>query len=29
VWNAANGSMGWQRASRTASPVPRDSIVAA
>jgi hypothetical protein len=29
VWNAANGSMGWQRASRTASPVPRGSIVAA
>jgi len=29
VWNAGDGSMGWQRASRTASPVPRDSIVAA
>jgi hypothetical protein len=29
VWNAADGSMGWQRASRTASPVPRGSIVAA
>jgi hypothetical protein len=29
VWNAANGSMGWQRASRSASPVPRGSIVAA
>ena len=29
VWNAANGSMGWQRASKTASPVPRGSIVAA
>ena len=29
VWQAANGSMGWQRASRTASPVPRGSIVAA
>jgi len=32
VWTAANGSMGWQRAkgsSRTASPVPRGSIVAA
>ena len=32
VWNATNGSMGWQRAkgsSRTASPVPRGSIVAA
>jgi hypothetical protein len=29
VWKAANGSMGWQRASRTASPVPRGSIVAA
>jgi hypothetical protein len=32
VWNAANGSMGWQRvsaSSRTASPVPRGSIVAA
>jgi hypothetical protein len=28
VWNAGNGSMGWQRASRTASPVPRGSIVA-
>jgi hypothetical protein len=28
VWNAENGSMGWQRASRTASPVPRGSIVA-
>jgi hypothetical protein len=34
VWNAANGSMGWQRVSgskasgRTASPVPRGSIVA-
>jgi hypothetical protein len=29
VWNAADGSMGWQRAGRTASPVPRGSIVAA
>jgi hypothetical protein len=29
VWNAANGSMGWQRASKSASPVPRGSIVAA
>ena len=29
VWNAANGSMGWQRAAKTASPVPRGSIVAA
>jgi hypothetical protein len=29
VWNAANGSMGWQRASKRASPVPRGSIVAA
>jgi hypothetical protein len=32
VWNAADGSMGWQRvqgSSRTASPVPRGSIVAA
>jgi hypothetical protein len=32
VWNAANGSMGWQQAkgsSRSASPVPRGSIVAA
>ena len=29
VWDAGNGSMGWQRASRTASPVPRGSIVAA
>ena len=29
VWNAGDGSMGWQRASRTASPVPRGSIVAA
>ena len=29
VWDAENGSMGWQRASRTASPVPRGSIVAA
>ena len=28
VWTAGNGSMGWQRASRTASPVPRGSIVA-
>ena len=31
VWNAANGSMGWQRASgsgQAASPVPRGSIVA-
>jgi hypothetical protein len=28
VWDAENGSMGWQRASRTASPVPRGSIVA-
>ena len=29
VWNAGDGSMGWQRASRTASPAPRGSIVAA
>jgi hypothetical protein len=29
VWNAADGSMGWHRASRTATPVPRGSIVAA
>ena len=29
VWNAGDGSMGWQRAGRTASPVPRGSIVAA
>jgi hypothetical protein len=29
VWAADNGSMGWQRASRTASPTPRGSIVAA
>ena len=29
VWNAGDGCMGWQRASRTASPVPRGSIVAA
>jgi hypothetical protein len=32
AWNAANGSMGWQRAkgsSRTASPAPPGSIVAA
>jgi hypothetical protein len=32
VWNAGDGSMGWQRAgpeNRTASPVPRGSIVAA
>jgi hypothetical protein len=32
VWNAANGSMGWQRvlgSSRNVSPVPRGSIVAA
>jgi hypothetical protein len=29
VWNAADGTMGWQRAGRTASPVPRSSIVAA
>jgi hypothetical protein len=29
VWAAQNGSMGWQRASRTASPAPRGSIVAA
>jgi hypothetical protein len=29
VWNAADGTMGWQRASKTASPVPRSSIVAA
>jgi hypothetical protein len=32
VWNAADGSMGWQRvqgSSRTASPVPHGSIVAA
>jgi hypothetical protein len=32
VWSAANGGMGWQRvsgSSRTASPVPRGSIVAA
>jgi hypothetical protein len=28
VWSAKDGSMGWQRASRTASPVPRGSIVA-
>jgi hypothetical protein len=31
VWNAADGSMGWQRvkgSGRAASPVPRDSIVA-
>ena len=28
VWNAGDGSMGWQRASKTASPVPRGSIVA-
>jgi hypothetical protein len=28
VWNAADGSMGWQRAGKTASPVPRGSIVA-
>ncbi len=28
VWNAADGSMGWQRASRAASPAPRGSIVA-
>jgi hypothetical protein len=28
VWSAGDGSMGWQRASRTASPVPRGSIVA-
>jgi hypothetical protein len=28
VWNAADGSMGWQPAGRTASPAPRDSIVA-
>jgi hypothetical protein len=28
VWNAGDGSMGWQRASRTASPAPRGSIVA-
>ena len=28
VWNAGNGSMGWQRAGRTASPTPRGSIVA-
>jgi predicted peptidase len=32
VWDAGNGSMGWQRvpgSSRTASPTPRGSIVAA
>jgi len=29
VWDAENGSAGWQRASRTASPAPRGSIVAA
>jgi len=32
AWNAANGSMGWQRAKgsgQTASPAPRGSIVAA
>jgi hypothetical protein len=32
VWNAGDGSMGWQRVgpkNRTASPVPRGSIVAA
>jgi len=32
VWNAADGSTGWQRATgsgRTASPAPRGSIVAA
>ncbi len=32
VWDAGNGSMGWQRvpgSSRTASPAPRGSIVAA
>jgi hypothetical protein len=32
VWNAANGSIGWQRvkeSGRTASPAPRGSIVAA
>jgi hypothetical protein len=32
VWDASNGSMGWQRvpeSSRTASPAPRGSIVAA
>lgn len=29
VWNAANGSMGWRRASKTASPLPSGSIVAA
>ncbi len=28
AWTAGDGSMGWQRASRTASPVPRGSIVA-
>ena len=28
VWNAANGTMGWQRAGKTASPVPHSSIVA-
>ena len=29
VWNAADGSMGWQRAGRTAGPAPGGSIVAA
>ena len=29
VWSAGDGSMGWQRASQIASPVPRGSIVAA
>ena len=32
VWDAGNGSMGWQRvprSSRTTSPAPRGSIVAA
>ena len=28
VWDAENGSTGWQRAGRTASPAPRGSIVA-
>jgi len=28
VWNAADGGVGWQRASRAASPAPRGSIVA-
>jgi hypothetical protein len=28
AWSAGDGSMGWQRASRSASPTPRGSIVA-